>query len=133
MAENKGNLIPSGVILMWSGLKANIPLGFKLCDGTLGTPDLRDKFIASISASEEAGVVGGAASLTHSGSAVADHAAGVTGANSGAAVKVRTSSSNAAPNAHTHSTPALTHVVTQPSAHADSRPPFYKLCFIMKS
>lgn len=30
---------------MFWGLLANIPAGWKSCDGTLGTPDLRDKFI----------------------------------------------------------------------------------------
>jgi len=33
-----GGGIPSGVIVMWSGLLANIPSGWALCDGTSGTP-----------------------------------------------------------------------------------------------
>ena len=37
--------IPSGVIAAWSGTVASIPSGWALCDGTNGTPDLRDKFI----------------------------------------------------------------------------------------
>lgn len=37
--------IPSGTILLWSGAIVDIPVGFVLCDGTSGTPDLRDKFI----------------------------------------------------------------------------------------
>lgn len=40
-----GSAIPSGVIVMWSGAIANIPAGWALCDGTNGTPDLRDRFI----------------------------------------------------------------------------------------
>jgi len=35
----------TGVIVMWSGLIRDIPAGWSLCDGTLGTPDLRDRFI----------------------------------------------------------------------------------------
>ena len=35
----------TGVIVMWSGLIHDIPAGWGLCDGTLGTPDLRDRFI----------------------------------------------------------------------------------------
>jgi hypothetical protein len=37
--------VPKGVIVMWSGAIANIPSGWVLCDGTNGTPDLRDRFI----------------------------------------------------------------------------------------
>lgn len=38
-------LIPTGLIAIWSGLIANIPSGWHLCDGTAGTIDLRDKFV----------------------------------------------------------------------------------------
>ncbi|MCX7110802.1 MAG: hypothetical protein NTX45_11870 [Proteobacteria bacterium] len=37
--------IPRGVIWMWSGNKADIPVGWALCDGSNNTPDLRGKFI----------------------------------------------------------------------------------------
>jgi microcystin-dependent protein len=42
-SENVDSL-PRGVIAMWSGTIATIPQGWALCDGTNGTPDLRDKF-----------------------------------------------------------------------------------------
>jgi microcystin-dependent protein len=38
-------LIPTGVIVMWSGSTASVPSGWHICDGTLGTPDLRDRFV----------------------------------------------------------------------------------------
>lgn len=38
-------IIPPGTILLWSGTIATIPSGFQLCNGTNGTPDLRDKYI----------------------------------------------------------------------------------------
>lgn len=42
--KEKGyELIPSGIIVMWSGV--TIPNGWLLCDGTNGTPNLRDRFI----------------------------------------------------------------------------------------
>ena len=37
--------IPSGIITMWSGTIATIPSGWYLCNGSNGTPDLRNKFI----------------------------------------------------------------------------------------
>ncbi len=39
--------IPSGGIIMWSGSVASIPQGWALCDGTNGTPDLKDRFVIS--------------------------------------------------------------------------------------
>lgn len=35
----------TGMILLWSGLSTNIPAGYVLCNGTNGTPDLRDQFV----------------------------------------------------------------------------------------
>jgi hypothetical protein len=35
----------TGMILMWSGTIATIPSGWYLCNGSNGTPDLRNKFI----------------------------------------------------------------------------------------
>ena len=35
----------AGMIMLWSGLIANIPTGWHLCDGTEGTPDLRGRFV----------------------------------------------------------------------------------------
>lgn len=37
--------VPQGSIIPWYGDKANIPNGFALCDGTKGTPDLRNRFL----------------------------------------------------------------------------------------
>ncbi len=40
-----GGSIPAGVIVIWSGSSSNIPSGWSLCDGTNGTPDLRNSFV----------------------------------------------------------------------------------------
>ncbi len=39
------NAIPTGLISMWSGTIATIPSGWVLCNGSNGTPDLRNRFI----------------------------------------------------------------------------------------
>lgn len=44
-----GYVMPKGGIIMWSG--SNIPEGWALCDGSLGTPDLRGRFIVGASVS----------------------------------------------------------------------------------
>jgi len=44
-SEFSDNDLSAGSIIMWSGSIASIPEGWALCDGTKGTPDLRDKFI----------------------------------------------------------------------------------------
>ena len=50
---------PVGIIVMWSGLLSNIPAGWALCDGTLGTPNLLDRFILSVNTAETPGAIGG--------------------------------------------------------------------------
>ncbi|UCH62330.1 MAG: hypothetical protein JSU77_11055 [Fidelibacterota bacterium] len=54
--------IPSGVIVMWSGSLANIPSAWALCDGTNGTPDLRDRFVVGAGSGYGVGATGGEAS-----------------------------------------------------------------------
>lgn len=44
-ASATGATIPAGLISLWSGSIGSIPSGWYLCDGTNGTPDLRDRFI----------------------------------------------------------------------------------------
>lgn len=50
---------PIGSIMMWSGLLADIPSGYVLCDGTLGTPDLTARFVKGAPTSTEPGATGG--------------------------------------------------------------------------
>ena len=40
----------AGMIIMWSGTIATIPSGWLLCNGSSGTPDLRDRFIIGANA-----------------------------------------------------------------------------------
>ena len=49
-----GRNIPVGGVIMWSGSVANIPTGWALCDGTNGTPDLRNNFV--IGAGQDGGI-----------------------------------------------------------------------------
>lgn len=53
--------IPSGLISMWSGSIASIPSGWLLCDGTSGTPDLRNRFIVGAGSTYAVNATGGSA------------------------------------------------------------------------
>ena len=59
-----GSGFPSGGIIMWSGTIATIPSGWYLCNGSNGTPDLRNRFIIAADADDS-----GAAKTTVTGSA----------------------------------------------------------------
>ena len=58
------NGVPSGVILMWSGSIASIPIGWLLCNGANGTPDLRDRFLVGAGSSYAVAATGGSANAT---------------------------------------------------------------------
>lgn len=45
LTELLKHVMPTGGIIEWSGAVGDIPAGWVLCDGTNGTPDLRNRFI----------------------------------------------------------------------------------------
>jgi microcystin-dependent protein len=65
--------LPNNTIAFWSGSIASIPTGWKLCDGTNGTPDLRDRFVVGAGSTYSIGNSGGAASVTLSAPEIAAH------------------------------------------------------------
>lgn len=85
---NTSGLVPIGGIVIWSGSVVSIPSGWQLCNGTGGTPDLRDKFILGGNGADT-GTTGGATTinLQHSHSLTSPtgsggshaHTQGVTG------------------------------------------------------
>jgi len=52
-------MVPKGAIIIWSGSADNIPKGWALCDGTKGTPDLRDRFVLCAGDKYSVGMTGG--------------------------------------------------------------------------
>lgn len=66
--------LPAGSIIAWENLA--IPPGWVVCDGTNGTPDLRDKFVLGAGVDGDVRASGGAATHTHNNpntGAVAGH------------------------------------------------------------
>ncbi|MBU1067659.1 hypothetical protein KKE60_07710, partial [Patescibacteria group bacterium] len=55
----------SGVIKYWGGSVAQIPVGWKICNGTLGTPDMRDYFVRAPIGGGPGGAIGGSNSHNH--------------------------------------------------------------------
>jgi len=54
-----GNGVPKGGVIMWNG--TTVPEGWALCDGTNGTPDLRNRFVVGVGNNYSLGATGGEA------------------------------------------------------------------------
>jgi microcystin-dependent protein len=67
--------IPSGFIALWYGTVETIPLGWSLCDGNSGRPDIRNRFSvgAGGTTSANATVTGGANTSSIGGSSMPSH------------------------------------------------------------
>jgi microcystin-dependent protein len=143
-----GAIVPTGGIIMWSGSIASIPSGWALCNGSNGTPDLRDKFVVGAGSAYAVNATGGSAdaivvSHTHTAtSSVTDpghtHAAGggtafVTQGNG----SIRGGSGDSGTAANTASaTTGVTVATTVASAGSSGTnanlPPYFALAYIMK-
>lgn len=134
--------IPSGVIVMWFGLVVDIPSGWGICDGTMGTPDLTDRFPVGAGGFYDLGSSGGSEAHTHEAGtlAAAEHAHPFSGTVSYQAINRDGGTSNVARNNvtdHGHTYSGTTEVgggglVTGTSSEASNLPPFRALHFIMK-
>ena len=54
-----------GMIMLWYGSEETIPSGWAPCDGTLGTPDLRARFVRCAGAGVSPGETGGSTNHVH--------------------------------------------------------------------
>ena len=106
------------MIMLWSGAQNAIPTGWYLCDGNNSTPDLRDRFVVGAGNSYSVGDNGGNNTVTVSGTT------GGHNQPSASSTYFRLQQvSGSYDNDHTHSF----------SGSGDNRPPYYALCYIMKS
>ena len=137
------NGVPSGCILMWSGSVATIPSGWYLCNGSNGTPDLRNRFIVGAGSTYAVGATGGSADAV-----VVSHTHSVTdpghrhdvpntnalGSTDGTFYYGDYGTSSVAYDNHTST--ASTGISIQTSGVSGTNanlPPYYALCYIMKA
>lgn len=144
------NGIPSGAIVMWSGSIASIPSGWLLCNGSSGTPDLRDRFVVGAGSTYSVAATGGSAnatlvshthtatstvtdpghthSITNSSTTLTNNAGGSGYANNFFAIGTLTLSSNT-----TGITVGTTNSTEGSSGTNANLPPYYALAYIMKA
>ncbi len=126
--------IPTGLISMWAGLIAAIPSGWALCDGTNGTPDLRDKFVVG-GRQDDAGLVKTnlTGSLTSTGGSIA-HAHGVTDPTHGHAYAEVLVAVGADVSVAAFDTGGPAESATGLTVNSQSAPqPYFALAYIMKT
>lgn len=142
----------SGVIVMWSGSVASIPTGWLICDGSNGTPDLRNRFVIGAGSTYSVGGTGGSAdavvvSHTHTATSTdSGHTHTVTGDSFvyqfpyGSALNIRGDYNAVRANTITNpvtssGTANISTTVASSGVSATNAnlPPYYALAFIMKS
>lgn len=143
--------IPSGCILLWSGASGSIPSGYYLCDGNNGTPDLRNRFIVGAGDAYSVNQTGGSADaivVSHahtatSTSSVTDpgHTHNIKMGGGGGLGPAENPTSNNTVNSTTVQTAqtgisvaTTTTIASSGSSGTNANlPPYFALCYIMKS
>lgn len=126
---NAANEFVTGMILMFNGVTA--PTGWQYCDGTNGTPDLRDRFVICSTATFPLNTSGGSLTSTLVLANLPDHIHGQNGsisANSGDLGSGGQSFCGPGGNTTGISSPGWTPTPTPVSI----LPPYYALAYIMK-
>ena len=108
----------AGMIILWSGSVSAIPYGWRLCDGSEGTPDLRDKFIIGAGSTYNPADTGGNITHTHTATQPAHTHGQPPGLGTQAGINISTTLTTAQPAITVQSTNHL--------------PPYFALAYIMK-
>ena len=145
------NAILTGMIVMWSGTTGTIPTGYALCDGSSGTPDLRNRFIMGAGSTYAPGDTGGSAdatlpSHTHTGTTntggshnhtiphnLVQHVSSGGNIDQDNELQTRRTLSGQVTGTHEGHTHAFTTESSGTSATDANLPLYYALAFIMKT
>ena len=128
--ETIGGGLPTGAIILWSGAANAIPTGYVLCDGNNSTPNLAGKFVVGYHASNgdyDVGDTGGAETVTLTEAQMPSHVHHFLIQNGSTSPMGYAQSANG-----TNIGWAGTNSKGGDQAH-ENRPPFYALCYIMKT
>lgn len=145
-----GNAFVAGMIMLWSGSSASIPSGWLLCDGTSGTPDLRNRFVVGAGSTYAVGATGGSADaivVSHSHTATSTvtdpghkHNVSLHYGNVGSPGRVQGNESFFQGTDTTSIQTATTGISVSTSVSSTGSsgtnanlPPYYALCYIMKA
>ena len=136
---------PAGGIIIWSGSVDTIPDGWALCNGSNGTPDLRNRFVLGAVGSYNIGATGGSKTVTLTVDQMPRHDHNETVADSsrnGLVVTAGYPSSEAIGSKGyaeikadfgTASAVSITSTAQSGSSQPhENMPPYYTLCYIMK-
>lgn len=111
-------IFQKGMIILWSGLIADIPGGWQLCDGTNGTPNLKNSFIVGAGDTYVVAATGGSTFHDH----VIDDEEHLHDISAGAAIA-------AGSDFGSNTDSSLADLSLQNANHL---PPYYALAYIMK-
>jgi hypothetical protein len=134
----------TGMIMLWSGSAASIPSGWVICDGANSTPNLRDRFVVGAGTTYAVGATGGSADavvVSHT------HTATDSGHTHTSTIKSTKKSGGDTPDilstgenlsgdktlTSNSGTANITVSTTGSSATNANLPPYYALCYIMKT
>ena len=131
----------SGMIMLWSGSEASIPSGWVLCDGTNSTPNLQDRFVVGAGNTYNVDDTGGSAdavvvSHTHTATSTdSGHTHTVPQVNDrrGAGIGTLYCGSGNAASGTGFANITTTNSTEGVSGTNANLPPYYALCYIMKS
>jgi hypothetical protein len=133
-----GNAFVAGMIMLWSGSSATIPSGWLLCDGSNSTPDLRNRFVVGAGSTYAVNATGGSADAI-----VVSHTHTLTDPGHNHTVPISALDTGApgagprlVPFLTTNTSSATTGITVDSAGSSGTNanlPPYYALCYIMKS
>lgn len=122
---------PVGTIVIWSGTEDDIPKGWHLCDGTNGTPNLKDRFVLGAGNTYKVNSSGGAATVALTENQIPEHRHSYRSpASTGQYATTSSSGGSGRYEVYSYSN-SSTGAVGSSVAH-NNMPPYYALCYIMK-